>query len=52
MIMSQIVKSVNFTKTLKPRYLVSKTLFFLQIKKFINDTSWATLLQKKKKKIL
>ena len=52
MIMSQIVKSVNFTKTLKPRYLVSKTLFFLQIKKFINDTSWATLLQKKKKKFV
>ena len=44
MIMSQIVKSVNFTKTQKPRYLVSKT-FFLQIKKFINYTSWATLMQ-------
>ena len=52
MIMSQIVKSVNFTKTLKPRYLVRKKLFFLQIKKFINDTSWATLFQKKKKKFV
>ena len=33
MMMSQILKSVVFTKTQKPRYLDNKTLFFLQIKK-------------------
>ena len=42
-VMSQILKSVGFTKTQKPRYLENKTLFFLQIKKFINYTSMATL---------
>ena len=33
---SRILKSVDFTKTQKPRYLENETLFFLQIKKFIN----------------
>ena len=33
MMMSQILKSVDFTKTQKSRYLESKTLFFLEIKK-------------------
>ena len=42
---SQILKSVDFTKTQKSRYLENKT-FFLQIKKFINYTSRATLRQK------
>ena len=46
MMTSQILKSVYFTKTQKPRYLDHKT-FFLQIKKFINYTSWAILWQKK-----
>ena len=31
--MSQILKSVDFTKTQKSRYLENKILFFLQIKK-------------------
>ena len=43
---SQISKSVNFTKTHKCRYLENETLFLLQIKKFINNTSRAALLQK------
>ena len=30
---SKILKSVDFTKTQKSRYLESETLFFLQIKK-------------------
>ena len=42
MLTSQILRSVDFTKTQKSRYLESKTLFFLQNKK-INYTSWATL---------
>ena len=41
----QILKSVDFTKTQKSRYLQSETLFFLQIKKFINYTLRATWLQ-------
>ena len=40
MIMSLILKSVNFTKTQKSRYLENETL-----KKFIYYTSRATLLQ-------
>ena len=32
MMMSQILKSVDFTKTQKSRYLENETLFFLQIK--------------------
>ena len=39
---SQILKSVGFTKTQKSQYLENET-FFLQIKKFINYISSATL---------
>ena len=46
MMMSQILKSVDFTKTQKCRYLMNETVFFPQIKKFINYTSRGTLLQK------
>ena len=46
MMISQILKFVHFTKAQRSRYLENKTLFFLQIKKFINYTSVATLLQK------
>ena len=46
MMTSWILKSVDFIKTQKPRYLENKTLFFLQIKKLTNYTLWATLLQK------
>ena len=42
MMTSQILKSVDFTKTQKSRYLENKT-FFLQVK---NYTSRSTLLQK------
>ena len=44
--MSQIFKFLDFTKSQKPRYFENETLFFLQIKKFINYTSKATLQQK------
>ena len=44
MMMSQIFKFGDFTKTEKSRYLKNET-FFLQIKKFINYTSWVTLWQ-------
>ena len=40
------VKSVDFKKKKKSRYLENEKLFFLQIKKFIDKTSRATLLQK------
>ena len=33
MMTEQIVKSVDFTKAQKSRYLKNKTIFFLQIKK-------------------
>ena len=46
MMTSQILKSVNFTQTRTSRYLRDKILFFLHIKKLINYTSMATLLQK------
>ena len=46
MIMSQILKSEDFKKTQKSRYLKNETLFFLQIKKIINYTSRATSWQK------
>ena len=46
MMTSQIVKFVDFTKAQKSRYFENKTLFFLQIKKLINYTLRATLLQK------
>ena len=44
MMTSQILKSVDFTKTQKSRYLENETLF--QINKFINCASRATLWQK------
>ena len=44
--MSQILKSLDFTKTQKSKCLEIETLFFLQIEKFTNYTSRATLLQK------
>ena len=56
MIKSQILNSVDFTKTQKSRYLENET-FFLQIKKLITCTSEVTfneiwpfyvILQKKK----
>ena len=40
-----ILRSMNFTKLQKPRYVENET-FSLQIKKFINYTSKATLWQK------
>ena len=46
MMTSQILKSVDFTKTQKSKNLKNETLFFLRIKKFINYASRATLLQK------
>ena len=42
---SQILKSVDFTKTQKSRYLENETFLF-QIKKSIDCTLWATLWQK------
>ena len=39
MMMSQILRYVDFTKSQKPRYLENETLFSLQIKKIINYTS-------------
>ena len=43
MMMSQILNSVDLTKTKKSRYLENET-FFIQIKKFINYTSRATYI--------
>ena len=45
MMTAHILKSVDFIKTQKSKYLKNKS-FFLQIKKFINYTSRATLFQK------
>ena len=45
MMTSQILRSVDFTKSQKPRYLENETSFSLEIKKFINYTSKATLWQ-------
>ena len=42
--MSQVLKSADFTKTQKPRYLENKT-FFLQIKNLINCASSTALWQ-------
>ena len=39
MMTSQILKSVDFTKTQISQYLKNEALFFLQVKKFINYTS-------------
>ena len=47
MMTSPILKSVDFKKT---QTFENKTLIFLQIKRFTNYTSQATLWQKKKKK--
>ena len=44
---SQILKSVDFTKTQNSRYVKNKALFFLQINKLINYLSRATLWKKK-----
>ena len=38
MMTSQILKSADFTKTQKSKNLENETLFFLQIKNFINYT--------------
>ena len=46
MMMSQILKSMDFTKTQKSRYFENKTSFLFQTKKFINCASRATLWQK------
>ena len=46
MMTSQILKSVDFTKTQKARYLENGTLFLFQIKKIINCASRTTLWQK------
>ena len=46
MMASWIFKFVDFTKTQKSRDLENETLFFLQINKFVNHTSKATLGQK------
>ena len=46
MLTSQILQFVDFTKTQKSKYLQNETLFLLQIKQFINDTSRTTLWQK------
>ena len=45
MVTLQILKFVDFTKTEKSRYLKNET-FFLQMKRFINYKSRATLWQK------
>ena len=41
MMTSQILKSVDFIKTLKSKHLERKIIFFFQIKRFINCTSRA-----------
>ena len=46
MMTSHVLKSVDFEKPQKSRYPKNETLFFLQIKKFINYMSRAPLLQK------
>ena len=44
MMMSQILKSVDFTKAQISRYLNNGTLLFLQIKKIISYTSRASFV--------
>ena len=46
MMISQILNSVDLTKTQKSGYLENEVLFFLQIKKIVNNTSRPTLLQR------
>ena len=41
----QILKSVDFPKTQKPRYVEKETLFFFKLENFINYTSRAALWQ-------
>ena len=43
---SQILKSVDFTKSRKSKYLDNKALLYLLIKKFIISASRATAWQK------
>ena len=45
MMMSQILKFADFTKTQKSRYLENETLFFLQIKR---ANLWQKIILKKK----
>ena len=47
MMRSQILKSVDFRKIQKSRYLENDILFFLHLKEFINYISRATLWQKR-----
>ena len=44
MMMSQILSSVDFTKSQKPRYLENETSFSLQIKKIINYSGLLTIV--------
>ena len=46
MMTSKILRSVDFTKSQKPRHFEHKTSLSLQIKKIINYKSKATLKQK------
>ena len=46
MMTSQNLKSIGFIKTQKSWYIGNETLFFVQIKRFINYTSSATLWQR------
>ena len=46
MMTSQILRSVHFAKSQKSRYFDNETLFLLQLRKSVNDTAKATLLQK------
>ena len=45
MMTSQILKSVDFTKIQKSRYLENETLLFVQIKNFINYALRGILLR-------
>ena len=46
MMTPKILKSMDFTRTQKSRYLENETLFFLQLKKIINYTSRAPFMTK------
>ena len=48
MMTSQILRSVDFTKTQKSRYLEKQALFFLQIKKLVNYKSRGIFIAKNK----
>ena len=47
MVTSQILKSADFTKTQKSKYLENETLFFIQIKKNLLNTHKGLLYGKK-----